>query len=116
MGPITGGVLVTITGIDFMNTSDVVVRFGDKKNFVNVPGTFVSQTRVTCLSPDFAKFPPGAVDVRVALNGDSFTTTFQKFSFFSVTNADMCVLFGPGVLSGCALNEEVSFVIQVCII
>ena len=112
MGPITGGTEIAISGIDFVNTNDVVVRFGSKKSCMDVQGTFVSQSKITCVSPDFTKFPPGEVDVRVALEGDSFTTTFQKFSYFSVTNCASCIMYGPGLLNGCAVNEEVSFVIQ----
>ena len=112
MGPITGGTEISVIGIDFINTTDVVIRFGNSKQGVDVPGTFVSQTKIICTSPDFTKFPTGVVDVRVALDGDSFTTTYQRFSFFSVTSAPACIMFGPGLLSGCAVNEEVSFVIQ----
>ena len=111
-GPITGGIDVQITGIDFINTTDVVIRFGNRKNSVDVRGIFVSQTKLICTSPDFAKFSPGIYDVRVALDGDSFTTTFQKFTFFSITNPFNSIMFGAGLLSGCAINEEVSFVIQ----
>lgn len=112
MGPITGGTNVTLLGIDFINTVDVVVRFGDKRFFIDVPGTFISQTKISCISPDFSKYIPGIIDVRLALNGDSFTTTYQKYSFFSVTNAKYCIMYGPGLLKDCAINEEVSFVIQ----
>ncbi len=113
MGPITGGTEVSIIGIDFINTTDVVIRFGNSRQGIDVPGVFVSQTKILCTSPDFTKFPgTSTVDVRVALDGDSFTTTFQRFSFFSVTNSKTCIMFGPGLLSGCAVNEEVSFVIQ----
>lgn len=112
MGPITGGTEVTISGIDFINTTDVVVRFGSPRAYIDVPGIFLSQTKIECVSPDFTKFPPGMVDVRIALDGDSFTTTFQRFTFFSVTDASRSIMYGPGLLSGCATMEDVSFVIQ----
>lgn len=112
MGPITGGTNIIIHGIDFVNTADVVVRFGTKRQYVDVPGTFINQTKLSCVSPDYTKFAAAEVQVRVALSGDSFTTTFQKFSFFSVTNASKSIMFGPGLLSGCAINEDVSFIIQ----
>ena len=112
LGAITGGTQVEIGGIDFVNTADVIVRFADKKNKIDVKGTFVSQTELTCITPDFSQFAAGEVEVRVALNGDSFTTTSQRFAFFAVTDASKCVIYGPGVLSGCAVNEETMFVIQ----
>ena len=65
-----------------------------------------------CVTPDFSQYAAGEVEVRVALNGDSFTTTSQRFAFFAVTDASKCVVYGPGVLSGCAVNEETMFVIQ----
>ena len=113
MGPVTGGTDVKISGIDFTNTTDVLVRFGlVGKQHVDVPGTYESKTTISCTSPDYTKFPAGEVDVRVALGGDTFTTTCAKFTYFTVTNADTCIIYGPGVLSGCATNEEVSFIIQ----
>lgn len=111
IGPITGGTEVTIVGIDFINTTNIIVRFGNHRNYVDVPGTFLSQSKISCVSP-VSKFPPGDVDVRISLEGDSFTTTFQKFAYFPVTNHSTCVMYGPGLLSGCAINEEVSFFIQ----
>lgn len=98
LGPVTGGTTIQIMGIDFINTADVVVRFGSRKQAVDARGTFVNQTKLTVVSPDYRKFGPGVVDVRVALDGDSFTTTFQKFTFFSITNAANCIMFGAGLL------------------
>ncbi|GMH98843.1 hypothetical protein TrLO_g14194 [Triparma laevis f. longispina] len=112
LGPITGDTPIEITGIDFVNTADVVVRFATKKAYVDVKGVYSSQTKITCVSPDCSKFPPGPVEVRVALNNDSFTTTFQPFELFAVTDATKCLMYGPGILSGCAVNEETMFIIQ----
>lgn len=112
MGPVTGGTDITIFGIDFINTKNIIVRFGSSRSSIDVPGMFLSQTKITCVSPNASKFPPGEVDVRISLEGDSFTTTFQRFSYFSVTNAYTCIMYGPGLLSGCAVAEEVCFVIQ----
>eukprot|EP01033_Poteriospumella_lacustris_P003465 gene3469-2562_t len=81
IGPVTGGTEITIVGIDFINTTNIIVRFGNARASVDVPG-------------------------------DSFTTTFQKFSYFPVTNFATCVMYGPGLLSGCVVGEEVSFYIQ----
>jgi dynein heavy chain len=112
LGPITGSTPIEITGIDFVNTPQVVVRFATKKAYVDVKGVYSSNTKITCESPDCSKFPPGPVEVRVALNGDSFTTTFQPFELFAVTAASQCIMYGPGILAGCAVNEETMFIIQ----
>ena len=88
MGPITGGSHLSIIGIDFVDTPAVVVRFSTRKGVADVNGKYVSDTEIVCETPSFVKYGSGTVDVRVALKGDSFTTTFQRFSFFAVTDAD----------------------------
>jgi hypothetical protein len=79
---------------------------------VEVPGEYVSSTMVKCVSPSFMDIGSGEVEVRVSLNGDSYTTTYQKYSFFAVTNAEKCICFGPGIISGGAPQVETVFVIQ----
>jgi hypothetical protein len=52
---------------------------------------------------------------RVSQNGESFTTTFQKFTFFSVTDCNQCLAFGPGLVDGglAGKTSPTVFVIQV---
>ncbi|CAM9207540.1 unnamed protein product [Chrysoparadoxa australica] len=116
-GAITGGIELDITGIDFVNTKDVVVRFSNKKQHIDVPGEFCSQTRITCQTPDFtgkARSVPSshAVEVRLALGGDSFTTTKALFTFFPVTHCHSSLCYGPGLLSGGRSGKEAPFIIQ----
>lgn len=91
------------------------IRFSFRKLFVDVRGTFVSQTRLTCLTPNFTDtgIPPGTVDVRVCLAGESFTTTKAEFTFFPVTDAKFCFMYGPGLLEEGVPGRETMFVIQV---
>lgn len=93
----------------------VQIRFSLCKLFVDVKGTFVSQTRVTCLTPDFSEtgIQPGTVDVRVCSAGESFTTTKANFTFFPVTDANFCFMYGPGLLEEGVPGRETTFVIQV---
>lgn len=112
MGPITGNTLISVFGVDFFQSKDIVVRFGNRKYFLDVPGTFVNQTKLTCLTPDFTKFPPGMVEVRVAINGGSLSTTSCRYTFFPVTNGSKSIAFGPGLMAGCCFGEEASFAIQ----
>ena len=112
IGPITGGTACAISGIDFPNTQDVVVRFGNNKHFATVSGVFVTKARVNCVSPDFSKFPPGNYEVRIAMDGDGFTVSSQIYTFFAVAHHRFCIMFGAGLLGPCAVNEEVSFIIQ----
>ena len=109
MGPITGGTLVTILGIDFTNTQDVVVRFGNRRQSAEVKGTFVNQTKITTVLR-LHKICPSCDES--CIGQDSFTTTFQRFTYFSITNGANSLIYGAGLLSGCAVNEEVTFVIQ----
>ncbi|KAL3663603.1 hypothetical protein V7S43_011489 [Phytophthora oleae] len=110
-GPITGGTALVIEGIDFVNKS-VSIRFSCRKGSVDVPGEYVNDHTLNVVAPDFTEYPAGDVQVRVALQGDSFTTTFQTYNYFSVTYAPLCFAYGPGVLSGGASGEPTCFIIQ----
>ncbi|KAF4321845.1 hypothetical protein G195_004924 [Phytophthora kernoviae 00238/432] len=110
-GPITGGTLLVIEGIDFAN-KPVTIRFSCRKGSVDVLGEYVNDHTINVVTPDFTACPAGDVQVRVALQGDSFTTTFQTYNFFSVTHAPLCFAYGPGVQSGGASGEPTSFIIQ----
>ncbi|KAF0682585.1 Aste57867_25292 [Aphanomyces stellatus] len=112
-GAITGGLVLTLEGIDFAN-KPVVVRFSCRKGTIDVPGTYVNDQTLTATTPDFSMFPPGDVQIRVALQGDSFTTTFQTFNFFAVTSAAKTLAFGAGVLSGGAAGEPITFLLRAC--
>jgi dynein heavy chain len=122
MGPITGGTLLEISGVDFIKTSDVVVRFALGKHWrIEVQGSFVNQSLITCLSPDFTIPVDGQegawprkdpVEVRVSLGGQSFTTTRALFTFFPVTEALRCFAYGPGLLCNGLVEKETCFIIQ----
>lgn len=101
-----------VMGLDFIN-AEVVVRFACRKGFVDVKGVFVNTSKLTVVSPDFQQYPAGTVDIRVSLGGDSFTTTFGRFTYFPVTAARWSLMYGPGLLEGGAANEEAFFFIQV---
>lgn len=110
-GPITGGTMLIIEGIDFTN-KPVTIRFSCRKGSIDVHGEFVNDHTLHVVTPDFTSLPAGDVQIRVALQGDSFTTTFQTFNFFSLTDAAFCFAYGPGVLCGGANCEPTSFIIQ----
>ncbi|CAM9198488.1 unnamed protein product, partial [Ectocarpus sp. 12 AP-2014] len=114
-GPITGETLLDIHGIDFINAEDVKIRFSYRKLSIDVRGTFVSQTRLTCTTPNFTNtgIPPGTVDVRVCLAGESFTTTKAEFTFFPVTDANFSFMYGPSLLEEGVPGRETMFIIQV---
>ena len=59
-GPLTGGTPVILEGLRFKESSIVSVRFTDgKRAEATTSGQWVSDTEITCKSPDFSKF--GAV-------------------------------------------------------
>lgn len=112
LGPITGGTVLEIQGIDFVKDQQVVVRFMSKRGWVDAKGMYVNSSKLTVTTPDFQHYGAGAVDVRVSIGGDSFTTTFGRFTFFPVTSARWTLMYGPGLLEGGAANEEAMFYIQ----
>ena len=116
MGPITGGTPVTLVGMDFVKRAKVTIRFGGqpKGDAVDVCGTFIDTQTLTVVTPDYSDFDSGPVQVRVAMEGDPFTVTYQTFTFVSVTSAPLCFAFGPGVLSGGVAGEVSTFYIQAC--
>jgi hypothetical protein len=52
MGPMTGGTELELTGLDFVNTADVLVRFewedkdGRTAEYIDVQGRFITQVCV----------------------------------------------------------------------
>jgi hypothetical protein len=122
-GPITGGGVVYIDGIDFDNRPPIVVRFATRDFAVDMDGEFVSPTTLKCRVPDFSRAPPPAsnpgqvagaaavVQVRVSLRNDSFTTTFQTYSYFAVTDSKQCVAFGPALTHGARAKIPAVFII-----
>lgn len=98
-----------------VRVSSLQIRFSQRKLFVDVKGVFVSQTRLTCVTPNFTEtaIPPGRVDVRVCLAGESFTTTKADFTFFPVTDAKYSFMYGPSLLEEGVAGRETTFVIKV---
>lgn len=112
IGPITGGTRIEVSGVDFFKADSIVVRFASQRRSIDVRGTFESSSRIVCVTPDFSSMGNvDSLDVRVSIDGDSFTTTFQVFEVFTITSAQNSLIFGPGLISGCAIKDEVSFII-----
>ena len=111
IGPITGNTIVRIEGLDFVKDPPCLIRFASRKGAKDVPGTFISSTEIECVSPDFTEYGAGEVDVRVSLKGDSYTTTYQRYNFFHVTDCSHCIAIGPGVLRGSGASIPNMFLI-----
>ncbi|GBG24145.1 Dynein heavy chain 9, axonemal [Hondaea fermentalgiana] len=122
-GPLTGGTELTISGLDFVhdpNDPRIKVRFIAKGGYIlDAPGNFVNGETITCISPDFDSLLQGdvhaaqfEVDVRVAFRDDSFTVTSQKFTFITVTVAEACLAYGPGLIDGGCPGVPTMFVVH----
>jgi dynein heavy chain len=112
--PVTGDILCTVTGQNFQDYvgKQATVRFACSKGFVDVNGDCLSDTSMTCLSPNFEKYGPVEVEVRVSLGNKSMTNFACNTKFHAVTNAPASVAFGPGLLAGNSLEKESTFIIQ----
>ena len=74
-GPLSGMTVATLSGSNFLNTTDLMCRFGD----ATVSALFVSSTVLTCETPTHVE---GAVDVFVTTNGQD-STVGPSFRFRS---------------------------------
>jgi len=112
IGPITGNQPLIVEGMGFEPKTPSTVRFIMGKKFVEAPGEAKSTTEMEVTTPSFEHIGPGTVDVRCALRGGLLTITHQKYSFFNVVDHKFCYAFGPGLLTGCAVNAPTQFYIQ----
>jgi len=95
-GPQTGKTRVTIRGEGFKNFN-IVVRFSySKDQFVEVQGTYVSETELTCETPPFEKVDKPAI-VTLSISKGDYTITKTSFEYYFNTLASECIAFGPGL-------------------
>ena len=68
LGPYTGHTKVTITGVGFVNTQNIIVRFTSGKASCDQQGFYVSDTEIQCDTPDFTAYGPKEAEVRIAID------------------------------------------------
>ena len=73
-GIFTGGTAVTVTGRNFVDSSNLVCRFGS----INVQASYINSSRISCVTP---KQDPGVVRFAVSNNGDDLSAAVLKFTF-----------------------------------
>ena len=96
-GPMTGNSKFVIHGLDFVK-GKIDVKFTDGRNEEKSPkADYVSPTEIHCVSPDWSKFSPGEVDVRVSIGGEGFTVNKIKWTYYTNTKPQRCVAYGPGL-------------------
>ena len=85
---------------------------GRGKKFQDVEGEYIDDTTLQCMTPEFTQWGAGSVQVRVSLRNAGFTTTFRKYSFFSVTSAKTTLMYGPGLTNGTSAGCQTTFIIE----
>ena len=118
MGQLSGNVPLKITGLGF---SDVNIRVfftqgnkpvdGPTKMTLEVPGTFISETELTCVTPNFEQFGPKECVIQLSIGGKDLTTTWINFNYFLNTRANKSLAFGPGLLQEVCVGTPVEFTI-----
>ena len=91
-GPATGGSAVTVNGANFVNTANLMCRFGA----VIMPATYTTATRLVCQSPAGAI---GSVSVEVTNNNQDYTSNSIAFLYQSVATV-LTVLPVSGPVTG----------------
>jgi dynein heavy chain len=124
MEPVTsqlsGGTTVTIRGVGFKDQNiRVFFTAGDSpiaqvtpKSTIEVGGIHVSETELTCETPNFDKFGACNAVVQLTISGGDLTTTFAPFSYFMNTRAYMSLCYGPAIQDACCAGAPAEFIIQ----
>jgi len=118
LGQLSGNVPLTITGQGFKDANiKVLFTCGSKpvdsssKMTLEVPGTFVSETELQCITPNFEQFGPKEAVLQLSIANGDLTTTWITFNYFLNTRAIKSLAFGPGLLPEVAPGAIVEFVI-----
>jgi len=113
IGPVFGESEVTIHGLQFKNAEKIEVCFKTGKTEVVVPGTFVDEKKIACLTPNFEEFGALEVEVRININNEGWTVNKMGFRYFANTAAKNCLAFGPGInpLTPAKYGVEIPFLI-----
>lgn len=119
LGQLSGNVPVVIKGVGFKDANIKIIFTCGKtpvdapsKLSIEVPGTFISETEVSCITPSYEQFGPKDAIVQLSLQGGDLTTTWAPFTYFMNTRAYKSLAYGPGLLHECALATPVEFIIQ----
>ena len=73
--------------------------------------TFISETEIECLTPNFEDFGPKEAVMQISCANGDLTTTWIPFNFFLNTRAVKSLSYGPGLLKDSVSGAEVEFVI-----
>ena len=112
-GPITGGTELILIGIDYIQLKDISIRFCNSTGcYIDCVGKYINKSKIAVISPNFQKYSPSKVEIRISFDRDPFTTSYKEFFFFSITNSMNSVIYGPGLLNGHGVYQKMQFYIQ----
>jgi len=115
-GPMTGGTLLTIKGLNFYmpasGNGEVNVKFVSGKHEESVDGELVSPFEIRVRSPSWEGVGEDDVDVRVSLGGEAFTVNKVRWRYYVNTMPEQCLAYGPGILSPCFWGLPAKFRVQ----
>jgi hypothetical protein len=114
IGPVTGQTLCEIKGMGFTSVrGDVTVRFACVKGYEEgTNGSVVDDSTLLVETPNYEAFGPLDVEIRVAIGSKPLTNSKVSASYFSVTDANQCLAFGPGLVNGVLAGTECQICIQ----
>lgn len=119
LGQLSGNVPVILKGVGFKDAT-IKVIFTCGKQAVDAPtkmslevmGTYISDTEVSCITPSYEQFGPKEAAVQLSIQGGDLTTTSCLFTYFMNTRAYKSLAYGPGLLPESAVGHPTEFVIQ----
>lgn len=119
LGQLSGNVPVILKGCGFKDANIKVIFTCGKqpvdapsKLSIEVAGTFISETEVSCITPSYEQFGPKDAIIQLSLQGGDLTTTWCPFTYFMNTRAYKSLAYGPGLLAEGAVGHPTEFVIQ----
>jgi dynein heavy chain len=122
LGQLSGNVPLIVSGQGFKDAGSIKVLFtcGNRpvdsqgKMTIDVAGTFVSETEITCTTPNYEAFgnKQHEVVMQLQIGSGDLTTTWIPFNYFLNTRALKSLAYGPGLLQDVAPGTPVEFLIQ----
>lgn len=118
LGQLSGNVNVILKGVGFKDAT-IKVIFTCGKQAVDAPtkmslevmGTYISDTEVSCVTPSYEQFGPKDAAVQLSIQGGDLTTTSCLFTYFMNTRAYKSLAYGPGLIADSAVGHPTEFVI-----
>ena len=112
LGPLTGNTKCTVHGEGFRRSGNFYIRFQSGKFFRDVTATPISDSQISCQSPNFEEVGPKEVEVKVFYESEDLTITKSEFKYFLNTRAEKTIAFGPGLLKSNAVGAKTKIFIQ----